>query len=72
MVDVAIEPNKDEKKPGIAPPGTLLIIPPAPVHMAIQDVAKLNDETGGEDKRNKEYEVSIHTQFTYSPIATLS
>ncbi|XP_028408151.1 tyrosine-protein phosphatase non-receptor type 20-like [Dendronephthya gigantea] len=56
VADVAIEPIKEEKKPSVAPPGTLLVIPPAPVHMAIQDVAKLNEDTGGEDKRNKEYE----------------
>lgn len=58
VADVAIEPEKNDKKPGVTPPGTLPIIPPDPVHMAIQDIAKFTEDTGG-DKRDKEYEVWV-------------
>ena len=57
MADVAIEPEKGDKTPAAIPPGTLPIIPPDPTHMAIQDIAKFNEDTGGQDKRDKEYEV---------------
>ena len=50
MADVAIEPDKGEKS-GATPPGTLPIIPPDPVHMAIQDIAKLTES------KDKQYEV---------------
>ena len=57
VADVAIEPEKGDKNPAATPPGTLPIIPPDPTHMAIQDIAKFNEDTGGQDKRDKEYEV---------------
>lgn len=56
MADVAIEPDKGEKS-GATPPGTLPIIPPDPAHMAIQDIAKLTETTGGQDSKDKQYEV---------------
>jgi hypothetical protein len=60
VADVAIEPEKRGTKPAATPPGTLPIIPPDPVHMAIQDRAKFSEDTGGQDKRDKEYEVGIN------------
>jgi hypothetical protein len=64
VADVAIEPEKRDKNAAATPRGTLPIIPPDPVHMAIQDVAKFNDDTGGQDKRDKEYEVWIKNFFS--------
>ena len=63
VADVAIEPEKRDKNAAATPRGTLPIIPPDPVHMAIQGVAKFNDDTGGQDKRDKEYEVWIKNFF---------
>ena len=56
MADVAIEPDKG-KKFDATPPGTLPFTPLDPVHMAIQDIAKLTDSAGGQDSKHKEYEV---------------
>ena len=63
VADVAIEPQKGDKKTGATPPGTLPIIPPDPAHMAIQGLGSFADDTGGQAKRDKEYEVSSSSKF---------
>ena len=69
VADVAIEPDTNEKQSGATPPGTLPIIPPDPVHMAIQDIAKFNEDTGGEEKRDKEYQVCVkHHLWFVAPL----
>ena len=63
VADVAIEPRKGDKKTGATPPGTLPIIPPDPAHMAIQDLGSFADDTGGQAKRDKDYEVRFSGKF---------